>query len=478
MSRRPILARLAARVRRVLVVVALCISAVASVIGDVAADARAEDALDRLTATKLAAVRKSIDELRLLRQLVERPAGLREFRANLHVHSAFSHDSRGTVDEIVAAAKKVGTQIVMFTEHPAAHYDFFVDGHQGVRDGVLLIPGAEMKGLLVYSRQSVRGSESAEVQAFSDLVRRGGGLTFVSHLEERMDWQLRGVTGVEIYNTHADIKDEKRMLASLRNPLWLLSAASLYREYPAESFAALQDYPADYLRKWDELCRVAPHTGVSANDAHQNIGLIVRRTDGNKARVEDALGQKLLELDAAALGPLLPKNKPEADPAVPADQPKKEKGKDESVLFELRLDPYEQSLRYVGTHLLMKELSQVAVWEALEAGRAFVGFDWLGDTTGFDLAVITPAVRHEPAQRHELGAKLTYRADLQLVGCSPLPVHWRLVRDGAVVAEHDGREWRRGLEQAGVYRVEAWLDVAGQRRPWVLANPFYIAAPK
>ena len=65
------------------------------------------------------------------------------------------------------------------------------------------------------------------------------------------------MTGVEIYNTHADIKDEKRMLSSLRNPLWLLSAASLYREYPTESFATLQDYPADYLRRLRFHQRVA-----------------------------------------------------------------------------------------------------------------------------------------------------------------------------------------------------------------------------
>ena len=52
----------------------------------------------------------------------------------------------------------------------------------------------------------------------------------------------------------------------MRNPLWLFSAADPIRKYPQEAFSALQDYPADYLRRWDELCRKAPHTGVSAND--------------------------------------------------------------------------------------------------------------------------------------------------------------------------------------------------------------------
>src|SRR6185295_1376641 len=140
--------------------------------------------------------------------------------------------------EIVTAAKAVGTQVLMFTEHPAETYDFVADGHQGTKDGVLLIPGAEMKGLLVFPQQSVRGTEMAEVQEFSDLVRRRKGLTFLSHLEERMDWQIRGITGCEIYNTHADFKDEKRLVSALKNPLWLFTIAELFRKYPQEAFSA------------------------------------------------------------------------------------------------------------------------------------------------------------------------------------------------------------------------------------------------
>src|SRR4029453_18420098 len=160
-----------------------------------------------------------------------------------------------------------------------------------------------------------------------------------------MDWELHGLTGVEIYNTHADFKDEKRMLAAMRNPLWLLSTAPLFRKYPQEAFSALQHHPTDYLRRWDELCATAPHTGVSANDAHQNVGLTVRLTEGGKARIEDGVGEKLLEVAAAEIAEVVP---------APAD------ARPGSVLYQFRLDPYENSLRHVGTHLLMTELSQPA----------------------------------------------------------------------------------------------------------------------
>src|SRR5262249_15747217 len=285
----------------------------------------------------------------------------KDYRANLHVHSSLSHDSRGTIEEITAAAKKVGTSVLMFTEHPADHYDYFKDGHRGRKSGGLLIPGAETQGFLAFPKQSLRGLKAGSPQEFSDLVRRRGGLTFLSHLEERMDWDIRGLCGTEIYNTHADFKDEKNLQAALRKPLWLISMIDLFRKYPQEAFSALQDYPADYLRRWDQLCQKAPHTGVAANDSHQNVGLVIRIQGKDKARFEDALGKKLFELPLAALE------------AVSISGKGKKPG---DILFRARLDPYENSLRHVGTHLLLKDLSEKAVWEALEAGRAYVAFDW------------------------------------------------------------------------------------------------------
>lgn len=414
----------------------------------------ADDAVDRLTAKRLEAVHQAVLKLQSERRETPRGGTLREYRANLHVHSAFSHDSRGTIDDIVKAAKSVGTSVVMFTEHPADHYDFFKDGHQGLRDGVLLIPGAEMKGLLVYPRHSVRGLDSGTPQEFTELVRNREGLVFLSHLEERMDWEIRALTGVEIYNTHADAKDEKRLLTQLRNPLWLFNSAELFRKYPQESYSALHDYPADYLKRWDQLCEKFPQTGISANDAHQNIGLTVTLATGNKARVEDALGKTLLELDATALAGLL---------SIPLPE------KVGSVMFEMRLDPYANCLRHVGTHLLMPELTAEGVWQALNEGRAFVAFDWLADATGFDIAAVTAE------KRHEMGSQVRLATDLQLAGHAPLAAHWKLLRNGTLLTESDGSNFAAKIEQPGNYRVELWLDVAGEKRIWILSNPFYVS---
>ena len=116
----------------------------------VAGSVGAEDAIDRLTLEKVAAVHEAVEAFAAARKPLERGGDLHEYRCNLHVHSAFSHDSRGKIESIVAAAKRAGTDALLFTEHPAAHYDFVTDGHTGLVDGVLLVPGAETKGMLVY----------------------------------------------------------------------------------------------------------------------------------------------------------------------------------------------------------------------------------------------------------------------------------------------------------------------------------------
>ena len=409
------------------------------------------DALDRMTAEKLAAVRASVAEWAKKRQEVARPGPWKEYRANLHVHSAFSHDSRGKIEDIVASAKKAGTQVLMFTEHPAAHYDFVKDGHQGMRDGVLMVAGAEEAGLLAYPLAPVpKAGGTLEMAA---LVKRTGGLNFLAHLEERMDVESPDLTGVEIYNIHALFKEQKRLVSQMKNPIWLANAAKMINQYPQEAYSTLHDYPANYLKRFDELCQKRPHTGVSANDAHQNIGLVLRLKENNKVQVEDALGEKLLEIDRLLAG---------AVAKIPAD------AKPGDVVLRLQLDRYENALRHAATHLLMEGQTREQVWEALEKGRAFVGFDWMADSTGFQLEV------QEGDKRHAMGSRLKLEPGMRLAGKAPLAGEWKIARNGIVVQEGTGRAMEMELKEPGVYRAEVWLEIAGEKRVWILSNPIYV----
>src|SRR5713226_8308005 len=164
--------------------------------GSIISPSRA-DALAKLKPEKLEAVHQAIQELRAEWKRVPRQGPYREYRANLHVHSSRSHDSRGTIEEIVSAAKSVGTSVLMFTEHPSDKHDYFKDGHRGLKDGVLLIPGAETGGFLVFPPSSRAHSNrdspasgpvytGGSPQEFANLIHGRNGLIFLSHLEERM----------------------------------------------------------------------------------------------------------------------------------------------------------------------------------------------------------------------------------------------------------------------------------------------------
>lgn len=415
------------------------------------------DALERLQLDKLKATHEGVAALRADRRPVRQLSGYEDYRALLHVHSHWSHDSRGTIDDILAAAKATGTRVIMFTEHPADHYDYFTDGHSGLRDGVLLIPGAETGGFLTYPTRSLKGEKTKGSQEFADLVRRDDGLIFLSHLEERMDWDITGLTGVEIYNTHADFKDEKNFQALLRNPLALFGILPAFRQYPQEAFAALQDYPADYLKRWDALCQKSPHTGVAANDSHQNTGVVFRLLEFGKVQFEDALGKKFAELDPAKVDFL----KDTVADKKPGD-----------VVFAQHLDRYEYSFGYVSTHLLMKELTREAVWDALKAGRAYVAFDWMADPTGFAFV----AARGETSW--PMGSEVSGASGVRLRAEAPLAGTIKLVRNGVIAEQFESRTMDVAIKEPGNYRVEVWLKIADELRPWILSNPIYVRESK
>jgi hypothetical protein len=414
------------------------------------------DAMSRLTAAKLKAVSESVAKLQSTREPVATSSGYDDVRAILHCHSKWSHDSRGTIEEIVAAAQKVGVRVILFTEHPADHYDFITDGHQGEKEGVLLIPGAELNGMLAYPRTSLKGLSFSSPQEQSDMIARTGGLAFICHLEERMDWDIQGITGTEMYNVHADVKEETRLYLGLVNPLFWLQLRPLVNEFPMETYAALQDYPQAYLKRYDELCQMRPHTGVAGNDAHQNIGIKILRGEKDLILLQDALGKKVAELSISKF-PLLA---PIAGQAKTGD-----------VILALQLDPYEIALRFVSTHLWMTGFSQEHVWEALRAGRAYVAFDWMADPTGF----LFRAESDSPSI--PMGGKTPLTPGLAAHVAAPHVGKIRLMRNGNVVHEETARDIRVPITEPGVYRAEVWLTIADEERPWILTNPIYVSAP-
>jgi len=419
------------------------------------------DAVDRIAMERLKATHEQVEAYQAKLSPVKLNSGYDDVRAILHAHSYLSHDSVGTIDEIIEAAHATNVRVIMFSNHPADTYDYFEDTEKGMHDGVLLIPGAETGGMLVYPTHSMKGHPATPPQPFVDLLHEDGGLTFISHLESKLDWELERLTGSEIYNTHADFMEERRFLAMFRNPVALFKLMPALKRYPQETFAAIQDYPADYLKAWDRWCQRAPHTGVAANDSHHNQAYRGTVTTDGQLLIEDALGKKVAKLD------------PEKIPLVKLLIGKRALG---TKILDIDLDPYDRSFRHVSTHLLMNEITRKSVWEALRAGRAYVAFDWMADPTGFVYLAEQPTNKTGDAtpKRWPMGSELPWVAGLELRAEAALPVDWKLVRNSHVLSRSKGKTFDFDVQEPGVYRVEAWLKFVGEPRLWVLSNPIYI----
>jgi hypothetical protein len=417
--------------------------------------ARAADGLDRLSLPALQRVHEGVARLQALPRVAVEAGAYHDVRAVIHAHSYLSHDSRGTPEEIIAGAKKAGVRVVFTTDHYTDDRRFLREALRGERDGILFIPGAELpQEFLTFRMERASWPAAASDAQVLEALNTAGGIGFVAHPEKRTTWDLP-FAGMEIYNTHADAEASRSdSIPKADEPggvarwLSLLGAA---RQYPRELFASIFHIPTGNLAVWDRLNRTRHVVGIAGNDSHQNVGVTIRGGDEGHLEVVDALGKTLARPRTSDLPPLLFG----VDPAPG------------QVLLKLQLDPYDVSFGYVSTHLMVRSVREEECFEALTHGRCFVAFDWLSDPTGFRFSGTSG--RH----RLEMGDE-TRRGDLTLQVETPIPAELRLLRDGEEIARESGTRLERQVQEPGVYRAEAWVNVAGEPRPWIYSNPIYV----
>ena len=74
-----------------------------------------------------------------------------------------------------------------------------------------------------------------------------------------------------------------------------------------------------------------------------------------------------------------------------------------------------------------------------------------------------------------MGDEIKLSDDLKLTAKLPLPAYVRLLRHGKEVAKTEGKaDFEFAVNEAGAYRLEAWLKLDGEWRPWIFANPIYV----
>lgn len=248
------------------------------------------------------------------------------------------------------------------------------------------------------------------------LLALPGEVSIVAYPEEFKNWETPRINGVEVYNVFTNARLINPIVAFF-DVLWS------QRSYRDLIFALYLQRPDESLRRWDQALTRAPLTGVGGNDAHANIGV----------SLNDGSGKTLLGI---------------------------------------QLDPYETSFRLVRLHVLVeqgKTLDAGSVMEAVRAGHCFIGFDFLGDTSGFVFVGVNAS------EQTIQGGKISLQPDTRLQVRSPVPGRIVIFKDGAVMVDENGIAGKDvAIAERGVYRVEVYLPQLAVKAPWIISNPIYV----
>src|SRR6202171_3250129 len=245
----------------------------------------------------------------------------------------------------------------------------------------------------------------------------GDDLRFLSHLEETPNPSSEGFQGMEIYNRHTDAKDEKE-----------------FDEY----FKAAMKDPAEWARLVDMQKKYPDELFGAEADYWPSIF---------------ALFDKEL-----AKHPFT---------GIAAND------SHQNQIFQGTIfDPYEVSFRDVSTHILARDLTEPSIRESLRKGRTYVAHDWLCDPAGFVFA------GGNNLGVFAFGDQVPMTRGTVSVARLPVAAKLKLIHNGAVVSESTGSEMTFSPKETGAYRLEAWLTVDGEERPWIYSGAIYMAPPE
>jgi hypothetical protein len=352
-----------------------------------------------------------------------------DYAGVFHVHSSLGGHSPGTLEEIVAAAKENRLAFVVMTEHPSAQVNTAEATLKGTRDRIVFINGSELvaaggERLFVVPgfASPAPAADRLPLQELISRARAEGRLTIIAYPEQVRSWDFTGYDGIEVYNLFTNAK-------LISYPRLFFDGLWSYGAYPELLFATFYARPEEGLRRWDELnarggLRLS---ALGGNDSHANVGF---RLGGDEGRPR----------------------------------------------FEVRLDPYERSFRVVRNHVLLPKGTapeSEAILAALRAGRSYVSFDLFGDARGFRFTADDGSALRTMGEETAPGAR-----EVRLTARAPFECRLVFFKDGRAV--HEAKQTASAeltATEAGVYRVEAYLDQLGEMlkgKPWIISNPIYV----
>ncbi len=373
-----------------------------------------------------------------------------EYKGVFHMHSYWSHDSRGQLCEILPAAKKAGYSFLFFSDHPHGRLDTFPRSLHGVYDGVVFEPGTENHGMLVAPMDSTVIDWNKDNDTIIHDMVNNNGLVIYVHTEKKHDWGNPDYQAMEIYNIHTDVLDGNDDMLSLA-----LNALINKSKYAHWIFREIYDEPVGQLSNWDKLNMKRRITGVAGVDAHNNNNIRARYTKDGKVEWVGPNAETLKIVEPGLREKLL-LHKPDRA----------------GWAFKWELDPYFLAFNHVANHVFSDTLSNFAIKDNMVAGHEFISFQSLARADGFQYFAVDSAGTVNAI----LGDSIPSGSVERLKVVSPYPVKFELVRNGQVIDTVDN-VYEYGYEpngQAGNYRIVAKLFIGDRWVSWVFTNPIYV----
>ena len=356
----------------------------------------------------------------------------KEYKGIIHAHTSLGGHSTGGFDELINAANANDLDFVLMTEHYSDKYDTSALTLNGVYGKTLFVGGNEIdtadgdRFLMIPGSAEAASFRNMPTNAVLEKLHAENRLALITYPEKFKSWDSN-FDGIEVFSLHTAAKKANPLLAFF-DLLWS------YPAYPQLTLMRYLQRPDENLQKFDEIAAKRPISLFAGTDAHSNIGFHVFGDDaGNR-------------------------------------------------LINIKIDPYEAMFRIARVHVLIekdKPFDRDSLIDAIRAGRYFIGFDALGDSTGFDVS--ESKRRMDESEDIEAGSSPETCAGDVREPCRfvrfKLPSKARAVvlRNGQPFLDiPDTTDVELKITNQGEFRIEVYRDDLGSpfdKMPWIISNP-------
>lgn len=345
-----------------------------------------------------------------------------EYEGVVHIHSVYS-DGSGTIEEIMQAATELGLDFVVITDHNTLKSR--ADGYEGYYfnaggQTTLCLISYEANDLYDQNHYLALGvsktvHKNKPASEYVDAVREVGGFGVIAHPHERREAfeNYPPFPWTEWQASFDGIEIWNQMSEWMEG----LKPENRFRRafHPLASITAPQ---RETLELWDKVNAERKVIATGGVDAHaHNINL---------------LGLKL------------------------------------------KIFPYKVCFRSIHMHVLLNqpidithpiELERMKIYDALREGHSFISNSYLGSAKGFRFWATNANTTVETGD-----SLSSANCETHFHIATPKECTIRLVHNGKCVAEHYGKGLDVEANEAGVYRVECYLN----QKAWIFSNPIRV----